>query len=375
MRKKIIVIAFLVILTATNVFALSVRVSLTNATKGEKLSDYPFKILAVDQDSYGRVKVLKEHEFRTGTSGFYDGKVEVAAAKAIMSEVNYRGVSYYSPLIQIKNKQDKYNLDINVYEITDKADSVEITGRSLTITPYDDKSLKVNDSVTFVNDSKFTYVGKYDNKLKINKSLYIPMPAGYVLMNANGIDREDLYTLGGGIALHEKVVPGENSILFKYIVKSDTGVFDMSLHNQDYSSIARNISFFFTKKGDWKVESTNLQHRGESNDQQGLYGDYHAWDGNDLRGVKFKILSPFHKGFFSLWQASIAAAFVMIGTGLVVMKKKIYRWKLVKEKRRLAKLLKKLDGESDEEDLRGYYKSFLDVLESRSREIEERLKS
>ncbi len=361
MRKKIIVITFLFMLITTTAFALSVRVKVTNATKGGELAGYPFKILVVEPDRYGGIKVLKEHEFRTGASGSFEGKVDVSAAKAIMAEINYRGVSYYSPLSQIEKDREKYIFNINVYEITDKSDSIEATERSLTITPYDDKTLIVNDSVTFVNNSSFTYVGKYDDKLKINKSLFIPLPAGYMLMNVNGVDRKDIYTLGSGIASHEKLIPGEISISLRYILKSDTGVFDMSLHNEDYSAVAGKTSFYFTNRENWNVKATNLQQRGES------------WEGSDLRSVKFKISSPSYKGFFSLWQASIAAAFIVIGTGLVVMKNKIYRWKLVKEKRRLEKIVAELKSEADEVDLKGYYKSFLDVLESRQREIEERL--
>ncbi len=375
MRKKIIFITLLFILIATNTFALSVRVKVTNATKGKELFNYPFKILAVEQDKYKGIKVLEEYEFRTGASGTFQGEVEVFAAKGISGEVNYRGVSYSFPYVQIKKEQKEYSFDINVYEITDKADSIEITGRSITITPYNDRTIKVNDSVTFSNNSKFTYVGKYDNKLKMNKSLFIPLPAGYMLMSVNGLDRQSVYRRGDGIASHEKVIPGENSISLRYLVKSDIGVFDLSLHNEDYSSIAKKISFFLSNNENWKVQSTNLNHRGESNDQQGVNGNYNAWEGNDLRAVKFKILAPSYKGFFSLWQTSIVAAFIVIGTGLVIMKKKIYRWKLLKEKTRLEKILAKLNGEADEDDLNGYYKSFLDVLESRARKIEESLQS
>ncbi|GBE05000.1 hypothetical protein BMS3Abin10_00619 [bacterium BMS3Abin10] len=372
MRKKILLITFLIILNAANAFALSVRVSVTNATKGGKLFNYPFELLAVEPDKYGGIRVLKTYEFRTDLSGIFQGEMDASAGKAIMGKINYRGVLYYSPLLHIKKEQDYYTLDFNVYEITDKADSVEISGRSITIAPYDDKTVIVYDSIIVENNSMFTYVGKYNEKLKTNQTLFIPLPAGYSLMKVQGIDQREIHPLSGGMVSQSEILPGESSIFLKYFVKSDIGVFDLSLYGEDNSPPVKSISLFFQNKEKWKAESSDLQHRGEREFKGSAPGIFNVWEGRELRRINFIVSAPSHQAFFNLWQASVLIALVMSVSGLFIMKGRIYRWNMRREKTRLERILTRLKVEADAEDLRGYYKSFLKVLEDRSREIEDR---
>ncbi len=371
MRKKILLIIFLIVLNAANAFALPVRVTVTNATKGGKLSNYPFKLLAVEPDKYGGIRVLKTHEFRTDPSGTFKGEMDVPAGKAIMGEINYRGVDYYSPVVHIK-EQDNYAVDFVVYEITDKADKVEISERSITVAPYDDKTVIVYDTIAVKNNGRFTYVGKYNDELKINQSLFIPLPAGYSLMKVQGIDQQEIHPLSGGVVTQSEILPGESSIFLKYFVESDIGVFDLSLYGADISPLVKSIFLFFQNKEQWKAESSNLQHRGERKFKGNAPGIFNVWEGKDLRRINFIVSAPSHQAFFNLWQASVLIALVMSVFGLFIMKGRIYRWNMEREKKRLKRILARLKDEADAEDLRGYYKSFLKVLEDRNREIEER---
>ncbi|NOZ68232.1 MAG: hypothetical protein GXP46_03080 [Deferribacteres bacterium] len=375
MRKKIVFIIFSIILIASDAFAVSLKVSVTNATKGESLSGYPFKILSVEQDKYGDLRVLKTYEFQTGPSGIFEGEVDVSPGEAVMGEVNYRGVAYHSPLIRITKGQEDYTLNFNVYEITDDARKVEITQRTMMITPHDDRTVMVYDTIIIRNNSRLTYVGKYNDKLKINQVLFIPLPAGYSLINVWGLDQRGIYTLVGGLATRNEILPGESSISLSYFVRSDTGVFDMSMHVDDNGPPLKKISLFFKNKEKWKVKSSSLLHKGKRKFEGGVYGTYHVWEASGLRDIKFKVLAPSHKGLFSLWQVSVLAAFIAAGTGLFVMKKRLYRWNLMREKKRLDGILARLRSEADKEDLKGYYMSFRKVLEDRTREIEERLGS
>ncbi len=375
MRKNIVFITLLIILIAANAFAVSLKVSVTNATKGENLSKYPFKILSVEQDKYGDTSVLKTYEFRTGPSGTFEGKVDVSPGEAVMGEVNYRGVVYHSPLIRIKEGREDYTLDFNVYEITDNAGNVEISQRTMMITPHDDKTIMVYDTISIENNSRLTYVGKYNDKLKINQVLFIPLPAGYSLINVWGLDREGIYTLVGGLATRNEIQPGESSISLSYFVRSDTGIFDMSMHVDDTGPPVKKISLFFKNKEKWKVKSSNLLHKGKRKFEGGVYGTYHVWEAGGLRNIEFMVLAPSYKGFFSLWQAAVLAAFIAIGTGLFVMKNRVYRWNLMREKKRLDGIIARLKSEADKQDLKGYYMPFRKVLEDRTREIKERLGS
>jgi len=375
LRKKIVFIIFSIILIASDAFAVSLKVSVTNATKGENLSGYPFKILSVEQDKYGDLRVLKTYEFHTGPSGTFEGKVDVSPGETVMGEVNYRGVSYHSQLIRITEDQEDYTLNFNVYEITDDARNVEITQRTMMITPHDDRTVMVYDTITIKNNSRLTYVGKYNDKLKINQVLFIPLPVGYSLINVWGLDQRGIYTLVGGLATRNEILPGESSISLSYFVRSDTGVFDMSMHIDDNGPPLKRISLFFKNKEKWKVKSSSLLHKGKRKFEGGVYGTYHVWEASGLRDIKFTVLAPSYKGFFSLWQVSVFVAFIAAGTGLFVMKKKVYRWNLMREKKRLDGILARLGSEADKEDLKGYYMPFRKVLEDRAREIEERLGS
>jgi hypothetical protein len=198
---------------------------------------------------------------------------------------------------------------------------------------------------------------------------------GYTLTNVQGTDQQGISTLVGGIVSQNEILPGESSIFLNYFVKSDISVFDLSLHSGDDSPLMKSLSLFFQNKEKWKVKSSNLQHAGERKFEGGIYGTFNVWEGRELRNIKFRVLAPSHQGFFGLWQASMLVAFVTAGFGFFIMKDKIYKWNVIKEKKRIERILARFKDEADKEDLRGYYMSFRKVLENRSREIEERLKS
>ena len=373
MRKKIVFITFSLLLIAASAFALSLNVIVTNATKGEKLPGYPFKIVVVNPKKSGGLEFLKEDEFMTGPAGTFQGDVDVSSGKAILGEINYKGVSYYSPLIKIEEGQEDYIIDFNVYEITDDVKNIEISQRTMKIMPYDAKTLLVYDTLTIENNSRLTYVGKYNEESKVTQTLFIPLPLGYSLMSIRGVDQEGVYTFSNGIASRSEILPGKSSVFLNYFVKSDIGIFDMSMQGKDDSPSIKKTSVFFQNKEKWKVQSSNLQVAGERQFEGGVYGTFQVWEGTDLKRIKFKVLSPSYRGGFNLWYVSILSAMIISLCGLLIMKGRIYRWYMAKEKKRLEGILERLGSEADKEDLSGYYKPFRNVLENRRRDIEERL--
>ena len=375
MRKKIVFITFSLLLIAANAFALSLNVSVTNATKGKKLPGYTFKIVVVNPEKADGLEVLKEDEFMTGPAGTFNGDVDVSSGKAIMGEINYRGVVYYSPLIDLEEGRKDYKIDFNVYEITDDEKNIEVLQRTMKIMPYDAKTLLVYDTLTIENNSRLTYVGKYNEESKVTQALFIPLPRGYSLMNIRGVDREGIYTFAGGVVSRSEIFPGKSTVFLNYFIKSDIGIFDMSMQGEGAGSSVKKISVFFQNKENWKAESSTLKHAGERQFEGGVYGTFHVWEGRELHRIKFKVLSPSYRGGFNLWYISILSAMIISLGGLLILKDRIYRWYMVKEKRSLEKTLQSLGREADKEDLSGYYKPFRNVLESRKREIEERLGS
>ena len=359
----------------SSAFAISVRVNVSNATNGVKLSDYPFKILAVNPKKGGGYEILRTYELRTGPSGMFEGVVDVAAAEAITGEVSYRGVAYFSPPVPIKKQRQDYTLNFNVYEITDRIENVEIPQRTLIVTPYDDKTVVVYDTIDIENNSRLTYVGGYNDKLKINQAIFIPLPASYSLISVAGTRRDGVFTLSQGVVSQNEIPPGESTILLEYFLKSDIGVFDISFHGEDYSLPAKQTSVFFSDSTGWKVNSSNLGEMGKRRFEGDDSGTYSLLEGRDLRTVDLRVTGPSYSGVFSWWQVSILAAFILAGAALFIMKDRIYRWNLMREKKRLEEILAGLEAEAVEEDLSGYYMTFRKVLEKRTGEIHERLGS
>ncbi len=377
MRKKIIFLITLlsILLMTSGAFAISVRVNVSNASKGERLSDYPFKLLAVNLKKTGGHEILRAYELRTGPSGIFEGVLDVSSAEAITGEVSYSGVVYYSPPVLIKKQRQDYTLNFNVYEITDRMETVEIPRRTLMITPYDDKTVVVYDTIDIENNSRLTYVGGYNDKLKINQAMFIPLPASYSLVSVVGTDREGIFTLSQGVVSQNKIPPGKSTILLEYFLKSDIGIFDLSFHGEDYSPPAKQISVFFADSTGWQVNSSNLGEMGKRRFEGDDSGTYSLLEGRDLRTIDLRVTGPSYRGVFSCWQVSILAAFILAGSGIFIMKDKIYRWNLMREKKRLEGILAGLEAEAVEEDLSGYYMTFRKVLEKRKGAIQERLGS
>ncbi len=374
MRKAVVFIAVLLLMTAGQVSALPLRVEIINGTKDEPLAGFPFRINVFDTREDGSVKLLKGYEFRTDPEGLFTGEVEVTEGRALAGEVNYKGVSYYSTLLRVKDPEEGYTLRLKVYEITDDRSGIEIVQRTMMITPQDDRSLWVTESIVVENPGRLTYVGRFNDELKTHQVLFIPLPSGYRLTNLEGADPQRVYTFTNGIVTQDEIIPGRTTLFLGYIVRSDIGLFDLSLRREEESFPIRTISVYFQNKDGWNVRSTSLSKAGEKEFGRGIYGVYSILAGENLRGMRLKVTGPSYRGAFGIWLASIPLAFLLAGAGLYAARERIQRHGLVKEKARLEGLLERLRNEASPKDLDGYYLPFRKTLEERLREIEGRLK-
>ncbi|MEE9524272.1 MAG: hypothetical protein V3V59_05910 [Thermodesulfovibrionales bacterium] len=373
MWKKYVFVIFLFLTMGSNASAISVKVNVANESKSEKLSDYPFLIKVIKQEQDGSHATLKSEELRTGPAGDFQGKVDVSVGHAIVGEVNYRGITYSSPLISVERGKEVYSLDIPVYDITDNSEHVAVVGRKMIVSPQDRKTVQVFEILRIENGGNLSYVGKFNDELDVHQILFIPLPAGYRLTHAQGIDSRKILTYNKGIVTQDEIIPGYKEVTIGYRVRSDIGVFDLSLFSEKDAPEIRNFSFLLQKNSEWKVKLSGLKPTEESE----FWGKkYSEWKTSRSRSVfRIKVLGPSHRGVFGIWAIAFILSIVVSGAGLYSGKERIFRWNLTREKNRLKGILSQLRDEADNEDLQGYYGPFRRSIETRLEEIEQGLNS
>jgi hypothetical protein len=371
--KKYVFVIFLFLTLGNNASAISVKVNVANESKSGKLSDYPFLIKVINQEQNGSYDTLKSEELRTDPAGDFQGKVDVSVGHVIVGEVNYRGITYSSNLISVEKGKDVYSLDIPVYDITDNGEHVAVVGRKMIVAPLDQKIMQVFEILRIENGGNLSYVGKFNDKLDVHQILFIPLPDGYKLTNAQGIDSRKIQTFNKGIVTQDEIIPGYKEILIGYLVRSDTGMFDLSLFSEKDAPEIRNFSFLFQKNSDWKVKLSGMK---PTEDSELRGKKYSAWKDSRSRSVfRIKVLGPSHRGVFGIWAIALILSIIVSGAGLYSVKERIFRWNLSREKNRLRGILSQLRDESDNEDLQGYYGPFRRSIETRLEEVEQRLDS
>jgi hypothetical protein len=354
----------------SNAYAVPFTLTVTNVSKDEKLPNYPVSVKIVNPRTDGTFETVRSLSFDTDTAGILEGTIDGSSGKAIIGEMNYRGITYLSPLIGIDKAERKYSLDISVFEITDNMEYVTIPQRMMIVSPVDARTIQVFEKLVIENKGDVSYVGKFNEELDIHQVLYIPVPQWYRLNQVQGIDTRKIFTYNRGIISQEGIIPGKREIMLGYTVGSDTGFFDLTLLSQKDSPHAKDLSFMFQKADGWSVKIPRFKMAGD----EGLFGkSYSTWKGRAGSLVHIKIYGPEYQGLLSVWTVALVLAFVVAIIGLFFGRNVIRLWQLRNESTRLEMILSRLKDEADRGDLKGYYLPYKQTIENRVIAIQERL--
>jgi hypothetical protein len=348
----------------------TLKVDITNATKGEKMASYPFTVQVITMDSAYRLKKKEKLEFKTGPDGIYEGNVDIKKGTAVSIEVNYRGISHSSQLRAVKTDIEKLSFHVPVYNITDRQENIAVTERHVTLVPKNNKVIEVYDSIRIENSGNSTYVGKFNDELEVTQAIYIPMPRGYVLNGLRGIPNTGIYTLSSGIVSKNEVKPGIHEANLFYKVSSDTGFFDFSLFTQKDAPEIKYISLYFPKDKTWKINTSGLKPAGDETIGNRVYD---AWKGSADSVLSVKVYSPAYEGTMSRWTVFIILIFSVLLTVMYLCRALIRSWHLKREKKRLESLISGLKERIADNEFREEYQSFSRIIKGRLKEIKQQV--
>lgn len=366
MRYKSLIIALFVIFAIRNADAVSLKVNIINATKGEPVASYPVTVKITDDDFHKNAGVVETLEFQTGADGIFKGNIDVKTGKKIIAQVNYRGINYYSEAGEVTTGNEKMVFKVPVYDISDKKEDIAILERHVSLIPTNEKLIQVFDTLKIENAGNKTYVGKFNDELDITQVLYIPMPRGYMLAQLGGISSSKISTFSGGIVSRQEIKPGIHQVIFQYNVLSETGFFDLSLFSRMDSPEIQSLFLYFPKGDRWKIKISDLKPSGE---QQFGTRTFTMWGGIAGSVVKIKVYGPTYKGVKSFGSISIILTFAASLTGLYLLRRSIRLWHIKREKKRLESVLTGLKNEN----ISGSYEPFVRIVTGRLKEIDQRL--
>jgi hypothetical protein len=366
LRTKALIILFCLLAVSTSGYAATFSANITNITKDAVVGDYPISVRLVDANKRRQKEAIREIKGRTDSDGLFVGEIEAPAGKVLMAEVNYRGLEYLSKLIFIKNNQQHYDLAVKVYEITSSHEEVSIPSRTMVLTPIDERTLEVYESLQVNNSGNHTYVGAFNDELDVTQVLHIPVPESYTLrgFEADGIPPK-IRTLGRAIVSQNEIKPGTSQISMRYLVVSDIGFFDLSLFNQKDTPLVEELNLYFPVTSKWHVKPATLKLAGE----ELLRNKNHwIWKGQPGSVLRLKAYGPTYTGGFNFWHITIFLAFLITGVCLLLTRKKISRWYLIQEEKKLGRLQDIISKESDDQELAEYYQPLRQVLDRRFQE-------
>jgi hypothetical protein len=353
-----------------NAYAVTLNVDITNSTKGEKMSSYPFIVKISGAGPGSRSGKPKSLEFNTGPDGVFEGEINVNKGTVIEIEVNYRGISYTSQTRKVSTGMETFSFIVPVYSITDKMENIAITERRVTLVPRNEKAIQVYEQMKIENTGNKTYIGKFNDDLDVTQVLYIPMPLGYELTGLRGIPYTGIYTLSGGIVTREDIKPGTGEIHINYYVKSDTGLFDFSLFTRNDAPEMGFISLYFQKNERWKINQSGLKDAGE---EQFADKTYYVIKGMADSALRISIYGPTYEGTSFRWGISIMVIFAILLTCLYLCRNFINMWQIKREQKRLESMLSDINGRAGDNNINGDYQPFVNIVHGRLKEIERRL--
>jgi len=369
---KTLIILFGLLAVSTSGFAVTFSANITNITKGIVISDYPVSVRLVNANNSRQKGAIREIEGRTDNDGFFAGRIEAPTGKVLVAEVNYRGLAYLSKLKFIKSNQQHYDLPVEVYEITSSHEEVTIPSRTMLLTPIDERTLEVYDTLQVNNSGNHTYVGAFNDELDLTQILHIPVPESYRLRGIQvGAGSSKIRTLGRAIVSQKEVKPGTSQISMRYLVVSDIGFFDLSLFNQKDTPLVEELNLYFPVVNKWHVKPATLESAGEEVQGNKRFG---VWKGQPGSVLRLKAYGPTYTGGFTYWHMAMILAFLVTGICLLLTRNKINLWQLNQEKKKLGRLQDIISRESDDQELAEYYQPLRQVLNNRLQEAKHIMK-
>jgi hypothetical protein len=351
---------------STRSYGATFSAMITNITKDVVVSDYPVSVRVANTKNGRLQETIREIKGRTNSEGLFVREIEAPAGKVIVAEVNYRGFAYLSKPVISNDKRQHYDLAVEVYEITSSHADVILPSRTMVITPIDERTLEIYDSLEVKNRGNKTYVGTFNDELDLTQVLHIPMPESYRLRGIQtGADSSKIRTLGRAIVSQKEVKPGDSHISMRYLVVSDIGFFNLSLFSQKDTPEVEDLNLYFPVASEWQLKPASMKPAGEE-----VLGkaNYRIWKGQPGSVLRLKAYSPSYAGGFNFWHVAIIMAFLVTGTCLLLGRKKINLWYLNQEDKKLKKLQAMLSQEADDQELAEYYQPLRQVLNNRLKE-------
>ena len=366
MRIKALIILFGLLALSTRSYGATFSAMITNITKDVVVSDYPVSVRVANTKNGRLQETIREIKGRTNSEGLFVREIEAPAGKVIVAEVNYRGFAYLSKPVISNDKRQHYDLAVEVYEITSSHADVILPSRTMVITPINERTLEIYDSLEVKNSGNKTYVGTFNDELDLTQVLHIPMPESYRLRGIQtGADSSKIRTLGRAIVSQKEVKPGDSQISMRYLVVSDIGFFNLSLFSQKDTPEVEDLNLYFPAASEWQLKPASMKPAGEE-----VLGkaNYRIWKGQPGSVLRLKAYSPSYAGGFNFWHVAIILAFFITGVCLLLGRKKINLWYLNQEDKKLRKLQTMLSQEADDQELAEYYQPLRQVLNNRLQE-------
>lgn len=367
-------------LSATLLAALSIpaqaaliEVSALNKTSGEALADFPLTITVLKGGGAAALSPVRSVEVRTDSRGIFSGEVDTSSGTGVTSSVNFRGVEYRSESVELKgpDAQGPARLQVAVYDITDNGSSIVITNREIIVKPLNEGNLTVYDIMTVENRGNKTYIGTFNDEIDATHVLYIPISYGTILTNVQGLSPSKVLTLGQGIVTQDELPPGSRQITFQYMVKSDIGLFDMTLPWIKEAPPTEKFSFYFSNKNTaaWKTSVSGMK---KGPDRSFGPEPYSSWS-TRKRHFKIRIYGPTYKGTSIVWIFAMLLSIALSTAGFLIWKRHLKVLNLRHEKARVDDLIERLGHETRELGNANRYEPAAKALARRQAELEARL--
>jgi hypothetical protein len=348
--------------------AVTLNVDITNVTRGEKMSEYPFSVIV----SGSGTEQSEALDFRTNADGSFQGTIPVQSRKMLAVEVSYRGTTYRSRSVEVREGVEQLSLPVPVYDISDRKDNIVITDRLLTLYPRSERVVQVFERLTVENSGNTTYVGRFNDELDMNQILYIPMPAGYVLSGFRGITNKGAYTLSSALVTRSEIIPGTHVISLNYHVISDTGFFDFSLFTQKDAPEIRYLTLYVLRDENWNIKLSGLRPAGVRVTGGKTYA---AWKGLSASATRIKIYGPSYRNTSLAWTIFIATLLFTAFAALYMMREHIRSWNAVREKERLESILAGIKEDTAGVETDSFILPFTRIISRRLKDLEQRTKA
>ncbi len=169
-----------------------------------------------------------EKDKRTATAGA-DGSFAFTdlptTGQQYVLAADYQGVTYYSEEIDLSQGQTSREVELAVFNTTDKADAISVT-RSHVIVDVDSakKALVVLEALIVSNAGDRTYVGSEKMGQGVAPTLRLNLPQGAVNVEfGEGLSEAQSVVMNGVVIDTAPVLPGPRQIVLSYLLPYEGG--------------------------------------------------------------------------------------------------------------------------------------------------------